>query len=367
MPVKELKRLLKRDAKEFASLYEIGRFLTSTFDLKEVLNLITKRVAGVMKADVSTLRLLEGKERLVLRAAYGLNAEAMDLKKDIRIDENYAVVKVAKEARAVIVKDLLKDAKYEHKPFAQSRKLKSLISVPLIEMNNVIGVLSLYSRKGNFYKDADKRMLALFAFQAAVAIENARLFEKTRSNYINTMRFFASIIDVKDSYTADHSNRVMKNVLRLADKMDLSSRQKEVLQYASFLHDIGKLSIDASILAKEGPLSDEDWKQIVKHPVVGSNIIKKIGFLDDLIPVVLHHHERYGGGGYPNGDMKGKEIPLEARILAVADAYEAMTSDRPYRRALSEEDAIKELKSNSGNQFDPRIVELFLDVLKKPK
>jgi len=362
--INELKKVHERDARQFATLYDIGQSLTSTLDLNKALNLITEKVANAMRSDVCILRLLEGKSRLVLKSSYGINNGLHALKKDIRIGECIEG-KVAKKNQAIIIKDITQDAAHINKGLTKQKSLMSLLSVPLVEMSKTIGVFSVYSRKKDFYSNDDKRTLALFAYQAIIAIENARLFEKTRSNYINTMRFFASIIDAKDAYTGNHSNRVMRNAIRLAEKLRLTNRQKEILRYASLLHDIGKISIDTSILTKPGPLTDEEWKQIVKHPVVGSTIIKKIGFLDDLIPVVMYHHERYEGGGYPDSDMKGKEIPLEARILAVVDAYEAMTADRPYRKALSKQEAIKELKGCAGTQFDPEIVSIFLDILKR--
>ena len=363
----ELRNILKRDAKEFASLYQIGKYITSTFDLNEILDFITKKVAEIMKADVCTVRLFEGKNRLVLRSSFGLDFKlSSDSKKDIKLGEGI-LGKVVKGAKPIIIRDLSKEPSFKKSPLYSHKKLKSLIAVPLVEMHNVIGAFSVYSKKENFYRKEDRGILSLFASQATIAIENAKLFEKTRSNYINTMRFFASLIDVKEKYTGDHSTRVMKNVLKLADRLDLTYRQKEILRYASLLHDIGKIAIDSSILTKQGPLTEEEWKQMKTHPLVGAHIIKKIGFLDDLIPVIMHHHERYDGGGYPDGTIKANQIPLEARILSVADSYEAMTSDRPYRKALSEDEAVQELKKNAGTQFDPNIVEVFLEILKKPK
>jgi len=336
-------------------------------DLQEILDLVTAKVAEVMKAEVCTLRLVEGIEenRLVLRAAHGLNSKITSLKKDVRMNEAYAVVDAVKEATPVMVDNLLKDTKYRHDPFDKAGKFRSMICVPLIEKDKVVGTLSIYSRRLAFYSNWDKKVLGLFAAQASIAIENARLFEKARSNYINTMRFFASLIDAKDRYTAGHSDRVMKHVYKLADRLGLSRREREILRYASYLHDIGKISIDPAILSKQGKLTEVEWKQIKNHPVVGSQIIKKIGFLDDVIPVILYHHEKYGGGGYPHGDMKNGQIPLMARILAVVDAYEAMTSDRPYRKALTDEQAIGELKKHSGTQFDPAIVKHFVEILGK--
>jgi len=146
--------------------------------------------------------------------------------------------------------------------------------------------------------------------------------------------------------------------------LKLSNHNKEILKYASLLHDIGKIGIDVGILRKPSKLNDEEWKIMVMHPVLGSGIVEQIGFLSDLAPIILRHHERYDGKGYP-GKLKRKKIPLGARILSVVDAYESMVSDRPYRKGLSFRKARQELLKGAGTQFDPAIVKMFLKVLDK--
>jgi putative nucleotidyltransferase with HDIG domain len=177
------------------------------------------------------------------------------------------------------------------------------------------------------------------------------------------MKLLASVIDAKDTYTEDHSERVMRSALAIADYLKLSDRQKSVIGYASLLHDIGKIGIDMTVLRKPSPLSREEWLEMKKHPRIGADIIKKAGFMDDLIPAILYHHVSYGGGGYPSTKKRKNDIPIEARVLAVADAYEAMVTDRPYRRGMSNREAAAELKKYSGKQFDPKVVNAFLKYL----
>ena len=152
----------------------------------------------------------------------------------------------------------------------------------------------------------------------------------------------------------------------MADALKLLQHEKDILKYASLLHDIGKIGIDVGILRKPSRLNDEEWNIMVMHPVLGSGIVEQISFLNDLAPIILRHHERYDGKGYP-GKLKKEAIPLGARILAVVDAYEAMVSDRPYRKALSIKKARQELLKGAGTQFDSHIVKVFLKMLVKRK
>jgi HD-GYP domain-containing protein (c-di-GMP phosphodiesterase class II) len=154
--------------------------------------------------------------------------------------------------------------------------------------------------------------------------------------------------------------------MNMANELRLSQHDKEILKYASLLHDIGKIGIDVGILRKPSKLNEEEWKIMVMHPVLGSGIVDQIDFLSELSPVILRHHERYDGKGYP-GKLKKEEIPLGARILSIADAYESMVSDRPYRKGLSHGKARQEMLDCSGTQFDPKIVKVFLRTLNKRK
>lgn len=184
-------------------------------------------------------------------------------------------------------------------------------------------------------------------------------------NFFTSIELLTKILDKRDRYTHNHSRNVAKYSVAIAERMGLSSKEKEMVRYASLLHDVGKMAIDMSILQKKGKLTGTEWKEIKIHTRIGAEIAGKIKSLTDIGPTILHHHERYGGGGYPNPDLKNNDIPLTARIVTCADAYDAMRSDRTYRKALPKEEAIDELVSCSGTQFDPDIVKILLSVIEE--
>ncbi len=187
---------------------------------------------------------------------------------------------------------------------------------------------------------------------------------KERKTLLNSIMQIVKIIDAKDSYTAGHSVRVAKYSEKIARKLRLNEYDVEVLINLANLHDIGKVQIDLSVLNKPGKFDDADWVEMKKHPEVGYEIVKEIVFLKDQARAILYHHERINGKGYPSG-IKGEEIPLFAKILAVADAYDAMTTDRPYRPALTQKEAMKELEMHAGKQFDRKISSAMIEIIKE--
>jgi putative nucleotidyltransferase with HDIG domain len=354
------KRASLSSVSELAALYDIIKAVTSTLHLSETLKLITKKACQIMKAEGCSLRLLnEHKKELVLNACYGLNRLSHLRKGNLRIGESIAG-RVLKESRYYIIKDLFKNSSYKNNAVARKENFRSLLSVPLVERGRAFGVLSIYSKNPNYFHKRDVRLLSIFASQASIAISNARLYEKAKANYMGAIKFLANALDAKDSYTAGHSERVAAIALNIARQLRLSELQKDAIQYASYLHDLGKVSIDINILRKRGSLTEDEWRSMSRHPQVGARIINNIESLSNLVPIILHHHAYYAGGGYPDKDMKSEGIPIGARILAVADAYEAMISHRPYRKPLSHEEACKELERCAGNQFDPKAVSAFL-------
>ncbi|MBA7614422.1 hypothetical protein ES703_21686 [subsurface metagenome] len=187
---------------------------------------------------------------------------------------------------------------------------------------------------------------------------------KERKTLLNSIMQIVKIIDAKDSYTAGHSVRVAEYSEKIARKLRLNEYDVEVLINLANLHDIGKVQIDLSVLNKPGKFDDADWVEMKKHPEVGYEIVKEIVFLKDQARAILYHHERINGKGYPSG-IKGEEIPLFAKILAVADAYDAMTTDRPYRPALTQKEAMKELEMHAGKQFDRKISSAMIEIIKE--
>jgi HD-GYP domain-containing protein (c-di-GMP phosphodiesterase class II) len=176
------------------------------------------------------------------------------------------------------------------------------------------------------------------------------------------MKALAAAVEEKDRYTRGHSERVKTYAVEMARRLGLSNETTSTIEYACVLHDIGKIGIPDAIIHKDQDLTDEEYRQIMEHPAKGENIIRVIPFLEPARPIVRHHHEKFDGTGYPDG-MEGKEIELGARIIAIADAYDAMTTERPYRGPFPRNHAISVLKEQKGKQFDPELVDIFVRYL----
>jgi putative nucleotidyltransferase with HDIG domain len=243
--------------------------------------------------------------------------------------------------------------------------VESYIVFPLETPKRVLGVLNLVRLRGAaVFSNVDLEIINVLSSQASISIENARLYQNIRDNYLKTVRGFALAVEAKDQYTHGHSENVMKYTIVLARQLGLSATQIEQIKYAGLLHDIGKIGVRESILNKPGRLTLEEFEEIKRHPELGARIISDVPFLKSLAPMVRHHHEFFDGGGYPDG-IGGSDIPFGARILSVADAFEAMTSDRPYRQSMQKEKAFEILENQRGRQFDPDIVSAFLEMMQK--
>lgn len=202
----------------------------------------------------------------------------------------------------------------------------------------------------------------LFFGPLLLARYSFKLYIEMRNLYISTIQALNKTVEAKDPYTSGHANRVEKFAVELAQAYELPFESIENIKTASILHDIGKIGINDAILNKTSRLTNEEYNEIMRHPSIGAEIISKVDFLKDITTIVKHHHERYDGHGYPDG-LVGDQIPIEACVLTIADSYDAMTSDRPYRKALTPEEAFEELKRNSGTQFHPGLVEAFIKMM----
>jgi putative nucleotidyltransferase with HDIG domain len=214
------------------------------------------------------------------------------------------------------------------------------------------------------FSPTDESFLTALAGQTAIAIENARLYEDVRGLSMATIRSLATAIDARDPYTHGHSVGVEQMAMQLARELGWRAADIEILEFAALLHDVGKIAVPDAILRKAEPLTPDDWGIIRLHPYHSAQIVKPVEPLKRIIPWVYHHHERWDGKGYPDG-VKGENIPLAARIIAVADTFNAMTTDRPYRKAFSVAAAVAEIKRCAGDQFDPAMVEAFLRIMAK--
>ena len=243
---------------------------------------------------------------------------------------------------------------------AQDEELGQLLLAPILRGERQLGmIMALGPREGRQFDNIDAARLSSVANSAAVFLENFRLYGSLRHLFLGSMRALTSSIDAKDPYTCGHSERVAILSKKLVELMGLSAAEAERIYLCGLLHDIGKIGVPEAVLRKPGKLTDYEYELIKQHPVIGAKIIRGIQEMEDLVPGVMHHHERMDGNGYPKG-LGAAKIPFRARVLCMADALDAMTSDRPYRKALPAKLAEGEILRAAGTQFDPAFVEVLL-------
>ena len=268
------------------------------------------------------------------------------------------LIRVLRERKSVLLcNDLARDKSFNW--FAQDGR--QLLAVPLQRQDEVLGCLLAIDKETGEFDSVDAKLLNSIANESAIYLENARLFEDVHGLMMGLLHALTSAVDAKDAYTCGHSERVALLSQRLAREIHLPEPQVERIYMAGLLHDVGKIGVPESVLQKAGRLTPEEFDQMKKHPAIGARILADIKQIEDVIPGVMHHHERYDGRGYPAG-LAGRNIPLMGRIICLADCFDAMTSNRTYRRALPLEVALVEIRRCSGSQFDPSLAEAFLKI-----
>ncbi|MDP3143465.1 MAG: HD domain-containing protein [Candidatus Omnitrophota bacterium] len=262
----------------------------------------------------------------------------------------------------IIINDLRQDLRFRNIN-EENYYTRTLASIPISIKGEVLAVLNASCKKNEQpFTSEDARFLKGVAAEAAVALNSAKLYDELQQSYLKTITVLASTIDAKDPYTFRHSENVTKFTLAIAQEMNLPQAEIDNLRTAGLLHDIGKIAIRDGILSKPTKLTDEEFTEIKKHPAKGEEILSVIPFLKKASFLVRHHHEWFDGRGYPD-KLNGHQIELGARIIGVADSLDAMISDRPYRKALTLPEACAELTKNSGTQFDPEIVRVFMKIM----
>jgi len=246
---------------------------------------------------------------------------------------------------------------------AADEELENLLAIPIFIQEDFSGVVLCANRDEGFEELDDDVLLALGDHAGAV-LDNGRLQGEMRDTYVSIVRMLAEAIEAKDPSTRLHSEEVAGYVSAVADRLDIGAARREELVVASLLHDVGKIGISERILLKPGPLTPDERDTIEMHPRIGFHLVQQVPALDGIGQAVLHHHERFDGDGYPGG-LAGEEIPLEARVVCVADCFSAMTSPRPYRDPFSMDEALGELERCAGTHFDPRVVTLFVDEVRR--
>ncbi|MCH4891086.1 HD domain-containing protein [Acidaminobacter sp. JC074] len=342
------------------TLNEISEILTRPEKLEFLLKHIVVRIERLLDPLICTIRMVDDKGRLELKAGigeyYGLVQERfLDIDRDIS-------GRAIKESKIIIVSEK-NESDYENyeEVYSIVEKSKEMVFLPLEYDGTTIGVMSIGLRDN--LSEADLKILKVFTNQASAAIEKARMYEHIEMNYLNIIKALASTVEAKDAYTENHSVRVSQYARMIAESMDLPENEVANIDIAGLLHDIGKIGISDLILTKSGRLTEDEFSQVKKHPLNGGRIVSEMQLHPDIVEGVLLHHKRYDLKGYPDIDIDS--LPLSARIIGVADAFDAMTSNRSYQEEKTFRQALQELKDCSGTQFCPEVVSVMDNVVRK--
>lgn len=354
--------LLKEEAEQGRKLIKINEELQEKLKEVETINLILQKLdQATTNQDLFKILVnLSGKISQCDEAHFCFFTQGMS---DYEIIASFFRDQNKKKSDAIYIeKKIAKQVANDGMPFLirGNNGNGDIIAIPLKIRSSVFGILTSIIRKGTHcFSEKELYFLNLLVEKASFLTENLALYENIYENLLSTLYAFVEMIEARDPYTKQHSANVSKYAMSIAKANGCSQDEIAKLNVSGNLHDIGKIGIPDSILLKPGRLTDEDYEIIKKHPVIGSNIIGHFGMWTDEQSIIRHHHERFDGKGYPDG-LKGEEIPLLARILSVADVYDALTTDRSYRRKMPDHVAVKIIRENAGSQFDPKIVNIFL-------
>ncbi len=355
------------------ALRKIDQAIINTFDLRVTLNIILDHIQSHLQIDAAViLKHDENTHTLSFVQGVGFRTKALQ-HTNPRVGHGYAG-RVALQRELVHISDLsTSDYGLLDSPEFDAENFVAYYGVPLLSKGVLVGVLEVFTRS-NLEPDTEwVKYLETLAGQAAIAIDNISLFENLeRSNaklmhaYDATIEGWASALELRDMETEGHSRRVVDTTIALAKMLGISGSNLTHVRRGALLHDIGKMGVPDSILQKTGPLTDDEWAIMKQHPALSHRWLASIDYLRPALDIPYCHHEKWDGSGYPRG-LKGEQIPLAARIFAIVDVWDALRSDRPYRKAWADEDALEHIKEQSGTHFDPRVVTAFLQYLEKIK
>jgi len=343
--------------------------LVSQFEFMRTISVISS-VDAALNAAVEFLRdhflpqhvviAVKDEDGCTIRAGYGLPD---DLPIGSQVGEQGVFEQVLTRGRAV----LTSDAQVLPPALRTDQTSRPIMALPLARGEQPIGVILMVGRHGGAPFTREGRMLATFiADVTAVTVSGLEDRRALEDVYLGTMATLMETVEAKDVYTRGHTDRVTDLAVDLARALGIKGRQLEDIRRAAALHDIGKIAVPDEIILKPGPLDPQERSAMQEHCARAERILQHLRFLDSVRIIIRGHHERYDGSGYPDG-LKGEEIPLGARILAIVDSYDAMTSARPYRQAMSAQDALKEIEANAGKQFDPKLVMVFMELMHKTR
>jgi hypothetical protein len=335
-------------------------------DLRDLWAALADAVLKTMRADACLISTVDPKKGVLRDVAASVEppAQLNRIVEEYVVDEFPATKAVLETGRSVeiSVNDLAADP--GERAILENLSFSRLMICRLDVGDDAFGTVEIYRVMDRPFREGDDRQVATLCEFATNAYKRIQLTESLENHYTETLTALASALEAKDPYTQEHTSRIRELALALGEAMRVSTDTRRALALGAILHDVGKIGIADSVLLKPGPLSEEEWVTMRQHPLIGEHMLKNIGFVQAALPIIRHHHERWDGAGYPDR-LKGEEIPIGARIVAICDAFDAMTTDRPYRKAMSFQAACDELIANAGTQFDPTCVALAVQVIRR--
>ena len=360
--IEKLNRELNSKLGELTQLYRISEAMTDFMDTQTILDQVVRLASEITGARrVSLLMLDRSRRNLTVRASAGISS---DLARCIKVKMGEGIAgKVALSGKAVRVVHPVDETGGSSGEPPDGYLSRSWLSSPLLISDQIFGVLNLTDKLDRSdFTAKDEGIVGILLQKAGIKLENQALYEGVYASLLDTLNSLVTTLEAKDPYTHQHSRRVTDYAVMIAQNLGLGEQDLEMLEFAGLLHDIGKIGVREEILTKTGRLTKEEYEAIMQHPVVGEKIVQPLGLSPMERAIIRNHHERIDGRGYPDG-LAGEAIPFLARIVGVADAFDAMTSTRSYRQALSSEAALEELETNRGTQFDSKIVDAALVAL----
>ncbi|MBN1233417.1 MAG: HD domain-containing protein [Candidatus Coatesbacteria bacterium] len=360
--LEELEKEKEEKVYQLELIKDINLILGKVLQLDELLSAILKLALDFTEGKSGAILMLEEQSgNYQVKSFHGLDGEGVS---GVRIPKDKGVMSTITQNNIGQIFHSKQEVFHWEPILPIEPDFKSFIAYPISSSNGIPAIILLYDKlNGSGFSRNDYEIVKLISRQAAGSVENARLYESIKMNYYNTVRALAIALEASDPYTRGHSERVSSYAIIIAHSMGLPQDEIHEIEYYAILHDIGKIAIPGEILHKEGALTESEYEIMMTHSQIGADIIASIGFLQKVTSLIRYHHEHWDGNGYYH--LKHEQIPVQARIVAVADAYDAMVSDRPYRKAMTSKEAIIELKKHSGTQFDPDVVKVFVQILER--
>lgn len=343
LELSKLYETIRPRAIALSTVHTVHRLIGSTLDLNELLPRIARLSLQIMRANRCSIKLVDAKKKVLLpKATVDLREKKSRLKK----------VRVGKWAPGKAVK------------YSRSVRGENYLATPLID-EDVIGVITLYDKVDKKpFTAFDQEIMSTMAEQAVIAIKNAQLYKDQQKLTMGSIKSLAKVLDTRAPGTYVPQASFLKITLAMGQELRMTSEDLKSLEYAAILHDAGEIVVPDEVLTKPAKLTGKEYEIVKEHQMVGVEIIRHMKALKSVLPIILYHHEHYDGTGYPKG-LKKDQIPTGAKIMAVVSAFEAMITKRPYRKAMSINASIEEIRNNSGTQFDPKVAEVFLNIIKR--